>query len=149
MLFPEFNSAYAVAVARISGQKLISENLTNGVLFSKRRLPVLSYGAIVLLRFVSFFRRSVTCTHAQKGSAVPFPVRLQPLLNHSTMRKVSLWKTISFLTTTCAALVDTTQASSTHSKVAAAWYTGWHADAGFPLSAVPWSKYTHLTYSFA
>ncbi|KAF5321759.1 hypothetical protein D9619_000582 [Psilocybe cf. subviscida] len=39
--------------------------------------------------------------------------------------------------------VDTT------TKVAAAWYAGWHADAGFPLSSVPWSKYTHLTYSFA
>jgi chitinase len=34
-------------------------------------------------------------------------------------------------------------------KVAAAWYAGWHADAGFPLSDVSWSKYTHLTYSFA
>ncbi|KAF8169494.1 chitinase [Pholiota molesta] len=33
--------------------------------------------------------------------------------------------------------------------VAAAWYAGWHADAGFPLSDVSWSKYTHLTYAFA
>ncbi|KAF8969395.1 endochitinase [Flammula alnicola] len=39
--------------------------------------------------------------------------------------------------------------SSGKSKVAAAWYAGWHADAGFPLSKVSWSKYTHLTYSFA
>ncbi|KAF9481870.1 glycoside hydrolase family 18 protein [Pholiota conissans] len=35
------------------------------------------------------------------------------------------------------------------STVAAAWYAGWHADAGFPLSNVSWAKYTHLTYSFA
>ncbi|KDR84013.1 hypothetical protein GALMADRAFT_56576 [Galerina marginata CBS 339.88] len=35
------------------------------------------------------------------------------------------------------------------SKVASAWYAGWHADTGFPLSKVSWSKYTHLTYSFA
>ncbi|KAF9567358.1 chitinase [Agrocybe pediades] len=43
------------------------------------------------------------------------------------------------------------QATSTGSepKVASAWYAGWHADAGFPLSKVSWSKYTHLTYSFA
>lgn len=34
-------------------------------------------------------------------------------------------------------------------KVAAAWYAGWHATAGYPLSSVPWSKYTHLTYAFA
>ncbi|KAG6850901.1 hypothetical protein H0H93_006727 [Arthromyces matolae] len=34
-------------------------------------------------------------------------------------------------------------------KVAAAWYAGWHATTGFPLSNVTWSKYTHLTYSFA
>ncbi|PPQ78226.1 hypothetical protein CVT25_015545 [Psilocybe cyanescens] len=36
-------------------------------------------------------------------------------------------------------------------KVASAWYAGWHADStpGFPLSEVSWSKYTHLTYSFA
>ncbi|PPQ70436.1 hypothetical protein CVT26_013930 [Gymnopilus dilepis] len=41
--------------------------------------------------------------------------------------------------------------ASIHSKpsVAAAWYAGWHATAGFPLSKVSWSKYTHLTYSFA
>jgi hypothetical protein len=36
-----------------------------------------------------------------------------------------------------------------HGKVAAAWYAGWHAKNGFPLSKVPWSKYTHLTYAFA
>ena len=34
-------------------------------------------------------------------------------------------------------------------KVAAAWYAGWHATTGYPLSSVPWSKYTHLTYAFA
>ncbi|KAJ3515107.1 hypothetical protein NMY22_g14535 [Coprinellus aureogranulatus] len=34
-------------------------------------------------------------------------------------------------------------------KVAAAWFAGWHATNGFPLSKVPWSKYTHLTYAFA
>ncbi|ESK95147.1 glycoside hydrolase family 18 protein [Moniliophthora roreri MCA 2997] len=34
-------------------------------------------------------------------------------------------------------------------KVAAAWYAGWHSDEGFPLSSVPWDKYTYLTYSFA
>ncbi|KAI0808117.1 chitinase [Fomes fomentarius] len=33
--------------------------------------------------------------------------------------------------------------------IATAWYAGWHADQGFPLEAVPWSKYTHLTYAFA
>ena len=39
----------------------------------------------------------------------------------------------------------------THGKVAAAWYTGWHATgtAEFPLSKVSWSKYTHITYAFA
>ncbi|KAH6915081.1 endochitinase [Coprinopsis sp. MPI-PUGE-AT-0042] len=34
-------------------------------------------------------------------------------------------------------------------KVAAAWYAGWHTTAGYPLSSVPWSRYTHLTYAFA
>ncbi|KAF8914233.1 glycoside hydrolase family 18 protein [Gymnopilus junonius] len=45
----------------------------------------------------------------------------------------------------------TINASSHGSRptVAAAWYAGWHATAGFPLSKVSWSKYTHLTYSFA
>ncbi|KAJ8076967.1 hypothetical protein PM082_001390 [Marasmius tenuissimus] len=33
--------------------------------------------------------------------------------------------------------------------IAAAWYAGWHANEGFPLSKVPWDKYTYLTYSFA
>ncbi|EAU84319.1 endochitinase [Coprinopsis cinerea okayama7 len=37
----------------------------------------------------------------------------------------------------------------TRGKVAAAWYAGWHATTGYPLSRVSWKKYTHLTYAFA
>ncbi|KAG1829648.1 chitinase [Suillus variegatus] len=33
--------------------------------------------------------------------------------------------------------------------VAAAWYAGWHATAGFPLSSIVWEKYNTLYYSFA
>ncbi|KIJ60049.1 glycoside hydrolase family 18 protein [Hydnomerulius pinastri MD-312] len=40
-----------------------------------------------------------------------------------------------------------TRASS--EPVAAAWYTGWHATEGFPLSDVSWEKYNTLIYSFA
>ncbi|KAH7902935.1 hypothetical protein BJ138DRAFT_1131554 [Hygrophoropsis aurantiaca] len=36
-----------------------------------------------------------------------------------------------------------------HSLVAGAWYTGWHATEGFPLSEVSWDKYNTLYYSFA
>ncbi|KAH7906170.1 glycoside hydrolase family 18 protein [Hygrophoropsis aurantiaca] len=35
------------------------------------------------------------------------------------------------------------------SFVAGAWYTGWHATEGFPLSKVSWEKYNTLIYSFA
>lgn len=35
------------------------------------------------------------------------------------------------------------------SKVATGWFAGWHADTGFPVSRVSWSKYTDLTYAFA
>ena len=38
--------------------------------------------------------------------------------------------------------------TSKSSLVSAAWYAGWHSG-DFPLSAVSWDKYTHLTYSFA
>jgi hypothetical protein len=38
---------------------------------------------------------------------------------------------------------------TTQKKIAQAWYTGWHATEGFPLSSVSWDKYTHLTYAFA
>ena len=31
--------------------------------------------------------------------------------------------------------------------VAAAWYTGWHAE-DFTLDDVSWDKYTHMTYAF-
>ncbi|KAH8830175.1 chitinase [Flagelloscypha sp. PMI_526] len=37
---------------------------------------------------------------------------------------------------------------SKNQRIAAAWYAGWHAE-DFPLSHVPWAKYTHLTYAFA
>ncbi|KAJ7044698.1 endochitinase [Mycena alexandri] len=41
--------------------------------------------------------------------------------------------------------------TTTNTKIATAWYAGWHADAdpAFPLSEVPWDKYTELTYAFA
>ena len=47
-----------------------------------------------------------------------------------------------------------TRTCSNHGKgsktplVSAAWYAGWHSD-DFPLDAVSWNKYTHMTYSFA
>ncbi|KAF9266291.1 glycoside hydrolase [Marasmius fiardii PR-910] len=34
-------------------------------------------------------------------------------------------------------------------SIATAWYASWHANKGFPLESVPWSKYTQLTYAFA
>lgn len=37
---------------------------------------------------------------------------------------------------------------NSNSKIAAAWYAGWHAQY-FPLSQVSWSKYTHIIYAFA
>ena len=39
--------------------------------------------------------------------------------------------------------------SCTDEPVAAAWYAGWHATEGFPLSDISWDKYTTLIYSFA
>jgi chitinase len=35
------------------------------------------------------------------------------------------------------------------SLVSAAYFTGWHATEGFPLSKVSWDKYTHLIYAFS
>lgn len=35
------------------------------------------------------------------------------------------------------------------SPVASAWFAGWHATEGFPVSSVSWSKYTSMTYAFA
>jgi chitinase len=39
------------------------------------------------------------------------------------------------------------------SKIATAWYAGWHApgqsDPALSLSQVSWNKYTQLTYAFA
>ncbi|SJL02393.1 related to endochitinase [Armillaria ostoyae] len=34
-------------------------------------------------------------------------------------------------------------------KVATTWFTGWHANEGFNVSDVPWSKYTEVTFAFA
>ncbi|KAF8516327.1 glycoside hydrolase [Hysterangium stoloniferum] len=35
------------------------------------------------------------------------------------------------------------------SFVASAWFAGWHANTGFPVSSISWDKYTHMTYAFA
>ncbi|KIK75295.1 glycoside hydrolase family 18 protein, partial [Paxillus rubicundulus Ve08.2h10] len=41
------------------------------------------------------------------------------------------------------------QASAHYRPVAAAWYTGWHALEGLPLSHVSWDKYNTLIYAVA
>ncbi|KAJ7241937.1 chitinase [Mycena haematopus] len=58
--------------------------------------------------------------------------------------------TLFFLLSTLSNTYGIAQRSS-DSKIAAAWYAGWHADASpaFPVSAVSWGKYTHLVYAFA
>jgi chitinase len=38
--------------------------------------------------------------------------------------------------------------ASSAKPVAATWYAGWHSTE-FPLDKLSWSKYTHVTYSFA
>jgi len=40
-------------------------------------------------------------------------------------------------------------AAHSTAPVKAAWYAGWHATDGFPLSSVSWDKYNTLYYSFA
>ncbi|KAG2127519.1 glycoside hydrolase family 18 protein [Suillus clintonianus] len=50
------------------------------------------------------------------------------------------------------AVASFTLLSSAHasaSKVAGAWYAGWHATNGYPLSEVSWDKYNTMYYSFA
>jgi len=41
------------------------------------------------------------------------------------------------------------QQASPPEFVASAWFAGWHANMGFPVSSISWDKYTHLTYAFA
>ncbi|KAF8639744.1 hypothetical protein AX17_001006 [Amanita inopinata Kibby_2008] len=40
---------------------------------------------------------------------------------------------------------------TTNSKIASAWFAGWHAtsEPAYPISKISWSKYTHITYAFA
>jgi chitinase len=40
-------------------------------------------------------------------------------------------------------------AARSTAPVAAAWFAGWHATDGFPLSSISWEKYNTLYYSFA
>ncbi|TFY71622.1 hypothetical protein EVG20_g1373 [Dentipellis fragilis] len=49
---------------------------------------------------------------------------------------------------TCEALSHNPKHTRVKDLVAASWYTGWHAG-DVPLDKVSWSKYTHVTYSFA
>jgi chitinase len=37
---------------------------------------------------------------------------------------------------------------ASNTKVAASWYASWH-ETDFPLSKVPWKKYTDVFYAFA
>lgn len=39
--------------------------------------------------------------------------------------------------------------NSTSGLVAATYFAGYHADRGFPVSSIPWDKYTEIKYAFA
>ncbi|KAI7778038.1 hypothetical protein LA080_002675 [Diaporthe eres] len=39
--------------------------------------------------------------------------------------------------------------NSTSGLVAATYFTGYHANRGFPVSSIPWDKYTEIKYAFA
>lgn len=39
--------------------------------------------------------------------------------------------------------------NSTGGLVAATYFAGYHADRGFPVSSIPWDKYTEIKYAFA
>ncbi|KAH8813770.1 endochitinase [Flagelloscypha sp. PMI_526] len=54
----------------------------------------------------------------------------------------------SFILVASAFIFDNRSNNHGKQKIASAWYASWHKD-DFPLSKVPWSKYTHLTYAFA
>ena len=73
--------------------------------------------------------------------------KVKPVSVHDTMIMISL--ALSWLPIFVLAILGVE--AKTSGKVAAAWYAGWHSKGpnAFPLSKVSWSKYTHLTYSFA
>ncbi|KAG1725422.1 glycoside hydrolase family 18 protein [Suillus paluster] len=50
------------------------------------------------------------------------------------------------LLTACITLLTSAQASS---NIAGAWYYGWHATQGAPVSNISWDKYNTMYYSFA
>ncbi|KAF5388342.1 hypothetical protein D9615_000636 [Tricholomella constricta] len=70
-------------------------------------------------------------------------VRLHPRISTPIMRSLASWTILA----TCVLPALCSPAAST--KVATAWYAGWHSTTGFPLANVTWAKYTHLTYAFA
>lgn len=39
--------------------------------------------------------------------------------------------------------------NSSSGLVAATYFAGYHADRGFPVSSIPWDKYTEIKYAFA
>lgn len=77
---------------------------------------------------------------------------LAPLLSSRAMRSflyLALFALPRVLAHSSSAARSWHHGSRNDKPVATAWYAGWHADEGFPLEAVPWSKYTQLTYAFA
>jgi chitinase len=48
-----------------------------------------------------------------------------------------------------ASLALLTSAHVARAKVAGAWYAGWHATNGYPISEISWDKYNTMYYSFA
>lgn len=41
------------------------------------------------------------------------------------------------------------RATNSSGLVAATYFAGYHANRGFPVSSIPWDKYTEIKYAFA
>lgn len=41
------------------------------------------------------------------------------------------------------------RATNSSGLVSATYFAGYHTDRGFPVSSIPWDKYTEIKYAFA
>lgn len=49
----------------------------------------------------------------------------------------------------CVKPADNSSTTPGSGMIAATYFAGYHADEGFPLSSMPWDRYTEVKYAFA
>lgn len=76
---------------------------------------------------------------------VSLSLKVDIMVRRTLLTASLLSATVSLASAACVK----TSGNSSSSLVAASYFAGYHIDDGFPVSSIPWDRYTEVKYAFA